>query len=304
MTPLFLSFSVRLAAGRSCWQSFRVLFLAVLLGICAPFPLKAREPECTGPVIRERISAPAPTPGESPVIWDTGSGSPKALRLSLQDAIYLALKRNQRIQVSSYNPRTALQDLKAAKAVYDPGVFSSATAGRVKKPTASLLDTGTLRESALLERKWFLRAGAKKFFPTGASLAIYQELDRLDSNSLYVIPDPQSTSRLVVEGSQPLLKGFGDRTNRALIQVARLNVAIITEEFRQTVMEVVAEVSKLYWQLVLEAEWEQISRINLERAEEIYRRERCGGKPGWPPDWPPWNCAGPNCSAPGRGKNP
>jgi outer membrane protein len=194
-------------------------------------------------------------------------------QLSLFEAIGQSLKNNQKIQVSSYNPQKASQDLKNAEAVYDPSFFSSGNVGRVKRPTNSLLDTGSIKEDVLLEDKWFVRVGAKKSLPSGATISIHQEIDRLNSNSLYVIPDPQSTSRFIFEVSQPLLKGFWDQTNRAVIRVAKLNVDITNEEFRQTVMDVVADVCRVYWQLVMEREFEHIAQRTLDMAEELYRRE-------------------------------
>jgi outer membrane protein len=215
----------------------------------------------------------APPPVETPPTRTKPERPGAPARLSLFDAIDQALRSNQKIQVNSYNPQKASQDLKAAQAVYDSSVFSSGNLGRVNRPTNSLLDTGTLREDVLLENRWYLRTGAKKFLPSGATVSVYQEVDRLKSNSLYVVPDPQATSRLVVEATQPLLKGFWDRNNRTLIKVAKLTVDITNEEFRQTVMDVVAEVGKGYWQLVLEREFEHIASLTVDMAEELYRRE-------------------------------
>ena len=220
-------------------------------------------------------------PGLAPTLSQTKTPPPLAepprpespARLTLFDAIGEALRKNQKIQVSSYNPRQAAQDLKGAEAVYDSSIFSSGNIGRVKRPTNSLLDTGTLKEDLLIEKRRFLQAGAKKLLPSGATVSVYQEMDNLDSNSLYVIPNPQGTSRLVMELSQPLLKGFWDTSNRAIITIAKLNVDMSNEEFRQTVMDVLTEVVKTYWQLVMEREFEFIARQDVEMAEEVYRRE-------------------------------
>jgi outer membrane protein len=214
-----------------------------------------------------------PPPAGSPAPL-TRPARPEALaKLSLFEAIGQALRSNQKIQVSSYDPQKASQDLKAAQSVYDPSVFSSGNRGNVNRPINSLLDTGTIRRDVLLENRWFFTAGAKKFLPSGATVSLYQEMDHLNSNSEFVVPDPQSTSRLVLEVSQPLLKGFWDRNNRAIISIARLSVDISNDEFRQTVMDVVAEVGKVYWQLVMERQFEFIAQATLEMAEELHRRE-------------------------------
>ena len=205
--------------------------------------------------VKETAPAPPPSPAETPKPA-IGPRRPEApARLTLLEAIAEALRKNQKIQVSSFNPRQAAQDLRGAEAVYDSALFSSGNLGRVKRPTNSLLDTGTLKEDVLLENRRFIQTGAKKFLPSGATVSVYQEVDHLNSNSLYVVPDPQATSRLVMEVSQPLLKGFWDKSNRAAITIAKLNVDISNDEFRQTAMDVVTEAAKAYWQLVQEREF-------------------------------------------------
>jgi outer membrane protein len=220
-------------------------------------------------------SPPIPTPKTAAKRPPAKLNRPEApARLTLLEAVGHALRNNEKILVSSYNPPKAVQDLKGAEAVYDSSIFSSGNIGHTKRPTASLLDTGTILESKLIEDRWFFRGGTKKFLPSGATVSLYQELDRLNSNSILVVPDPQSTSRMVVEVSQPLLKGFWDRTNRAAIAIAKLNVDISNEEFRQTAMDVVTEVAKAYWQLLQEREFEHIAGQTLEMALEVHRREQ------------------------------
>lgn len=224
--------------------------------------------------VRETAPAPPPSPAEPPKLAGELRRPEAPARLTLLEAIAEALRKNQKIQVSSFIPRQAAQDLRGAEAVHDPAIFSSGNLGRVNRPTNTLLDTGTLKENKLLESRRFLQAGAKKLLPSGATVSVYQELDRLASNSLFIVPDPQSTSRLVMEVSQPLAKGFWDKSNRAVITIAKLTVDISNDEFRQTVMDVVAEAAKAYWQLVQEREFELIAKQTLIMAEEVYRREK------------------------------
>jgi outer membrane protein TolC len=225
------------------------------------------EPPPAPPPSKSDTKAEAPAPPARPE-------RPEApARLTLLEAIGQALRRNQKIQVSAYNPRKAVQDLKGAESVYDSAIFSSGNKARVKRPTQSLLDTGSTAETKLIEDRYFVRTGAKKFLPSGATVSVYQELDHLTSNSLFTVPDPQATSRAIIEVSQPILRGWWDKTNRAAISIAKLNIDISNEEFRQVVMDVVADVAKAYWQLALEREFELIAARTLGMAEEVRRRE-------------------------------
>lgn len=222
-------------------------------------------PEAGRAIAAPRLEKP-PSPPAPP--------SPEAYALSLYEAVALALKRNKKIQVASFRPPQAVEDLKAARSVYDPVVFSGGNLQRVKRPIQSVLDTGSILEDKLIEDRWYLQVGVKKAFLTGGTVAIAQENDRLDSNSLLVVPNPQVPGRMVVEVNQPLLKGVFDKPNRAAIKIAKLNVGISQEEFRQVAMDVVAEVIRAYWQLFLERQVVDINRKNLNWAEEVYRREK------------------------------
>ncbi len=195
-------------------------------------------------------------------------------RLSLSAAIGQTLKNNQKILVNSYNPLKAEQDVNAANGVYDYTAFSTANLGNTKRPVQSVLDTGSQYLDVLRESKWSNRTGVKKLTPTGATISAYQELNRLASDSTLVLPNPQTASNMVIEASQPLLQGFWNKTNRAVISIAKFNVDISNEEFRQTVMDVVVDVVKNYWQLVMEREYEIIARQVLEMAEELLQREK------------------------------
>jgi outer membrane protein TolC len=259
-----------------------VKFLSVLAWVsifsCGWGPKEIHAPATTF-VFPDEQEVREPRPSSVPYREDTGkaqeqpSRSDGPARLTLLGAITEALKQNQKIQVSSYNPQQAAQDLRGAEAVYDSSIFASANRSRDKRPINSLLDTGSLAENLLIEKKGLLEAGAKKLLPTGGTVSVYQETDSLNSNSLLVVPNPQGTSRLVMELSQPLLKGFWDQTNRATISIARLTVDITNEDFLQTAMDVTAEVVKTYWQLVMEREFEFIARQTVEMAEEVFRRE-------------------------------
>jgi outer membrane protein TolC len=69
------------------------------------------------------------------------------------------------------------------------------------------------------------------------------------------------------------LKGLGAVVNRAAIRVANLNADVSYEQFRRKVIEVVADVTALYWQMVYEGELVRIDRESLDLAQEVLRRE-------------------------------
>jgi len=193
--------------------------------------------------------------------------------LSLSEVLRYALERNRNIEIAAYQPLQAEQDLRRYRSVYDPVAFAAGSTSQVDRPVQSQLDTGSILDDALTEDRWLVRAGVKSLVPSGATVSLYQEIDYLDSSSSLIFPNPQGTSRVTAQLNQPLLKGIGDWENRTAIKVARLNVNISNEDFRQTVMDVVANAALTYWQLAQDQQVIDIARRYLDKTKDIYQRE-------------------------------
>ena len=216
---------------------------------------------------------------------DAGSPAPAAasaeakpaaeapVNLTLLEALHYALRGNHEIQIAAYEPLRAGADVSIAQAVFDPTVFFTNNFGRTDRPIQSLLDTGEVREGALVEDTWDFQGGARQPFLTGGTFSLFQNLSYLDTNSTLTFPNPQYRAGLTAELKQPLLKGLGAVVNRAAIRVANLNADVSYEQFRRKVIEVVADVTALYWQMVYEGELVRIDRESLDLAQEVLRRE-------------------------------
>ena len=216
---------------------------------------------------RARDEAPPPVPGPP--------GPPKRgeVRLTLFDAVRIALENNQEVQIAGYDPLLAEADLVTARAAYDPNLVLSNTFGRSKRPIASQLDTGAILDATLTEDTWAFSGGITQRVPTGASVSLTHEMNYLDTNSRLIVPNPQYTSRLSAEVSQPLLKGFGDPVAQAAIRIATLTTGVTVEDFRQMVMQAVARVTAAYWQVAFDLETLRVHRESHAMAREVHRRE-------------------------------
>lgn len=197
------------------------------------------------------------------------------VRLTLLDAIRYALANNHDIQIAGYGPPLMEEDVIRAQAVFDPAVFLSNNFNRAKRPIQTTIDTGRVADASLIENRWSSQYGIRKRMLSGGTVALYQEMDYLRSNSRLTTPNPQYTGRLATELSQPLLKGFGDPVNRGAIRVANLSADVSFQEFRLKVMGAIGEVVTTYWQLTFDLESVRVGRQTLEMAREL----PCGGRP-------------------------
>lgn len=254
-------FLVALAAG--CSRSWNQQEHAAVVEMLERMNAASKPPP---PQAGAAPAAPAATGRPAPVAGD--------VRLTLTEAIRLALAHNPDIQIAGYLPTAAEADLVTARAVYDPAVFLSNTLGRNDRPIQSTLDTGQATRGSLIEDTWAFRGGLKQHTATGGNAAIYQELNYLDSNSVFVLPNPQYTSRLNFEWQQPLLKGLGDTDNQAAIKIANLAAGVTLQDFRLKVIEIASRVAAAYWQLAFEREASRIARDNRDMAREVLRREK------------------------------
>ena len=196
-----------------------------------------------------------------------------SLRLSLQDAVRYTIQNNKDIQYYSYNPPQAIEALAIANSVYDPSFFESFVYNSAERPIENILDIGSV-EGVLIEDRSNLQIGVKKPLATGGMFSLFLDTNYLDSTSDAVIPNPQHVAKFTAQIRQSLLKEFGDKSNKATIEIASINIDRSKEEFRTEVTSVLQNVAKTYWQLLYDLRYEEIRRDSLAMAEEVYRWEK------------------------------
>lgn len=198
---------------------------------------------------------------------EMGAQPPEEIRLSLGDALYYSLKGNQDIQISSFIPLQAHEDLNDARSVYAPSFFMAGFNER-------LLDLESLDvANPTIDDNTDYKAGIKMLLPTGGNLSMFWETRRLDKTNDPFNFQSRYANRPTLELKQPLLKNFGSRAEKAAIRIQNNNVNISEAQFQQKVQDVVAQVSRIYWELYKQRGIMDINQKTLVLAEEIHRRE-------------------------------
>lgn len=195
------------------------------------------------------------------------------LFLTLGQTLRLAIEGNKEIQVSAFSPAIAEEELNAILAIYSPSLFEENSTLQVKRPIQSILDNGSAEDATLIEHKWNLRAGIKKPLATGGTFSFYTDVDHLNSSSELIIPNPQYAARLTIELRQALLREFGDKSNRAAIDIANRKLAISNAQCRKILARVLNEVGSAYWKLVYYQKQFALRRTGLTDAENVYQNE-------------------------------
>jgi len=180
---------------------------------------------------------------------------PAAVRLTLMDAIQYGLEGNQDIKVVSFTPQATREELSGTESVFDTEVFADSSFRRDPNLQSSVTNIVT-EDSGVVE------TGIRKPLGTGGSITAslegrYGNLNNADFDRVF-----RYTFAPTLEFRQPLLKNVGAREQYSAIKIAKYQVNISEEEFRQEVLEIVARVARGYWQLFLLGELVKIDEQN------------------------------------------
>ncbi len=192
------------------------------------------------------------------------------LRISLQDAIDLALQDNLDISIQRYAPWIAEANILRTKGGGASRGSLSAT-GNIPQLSFDPLFTSTLSLdqraipvnnpfiagtgvggaiSALDTHTTTANFALTQGFHTGTSYAITFNNARSSTNSPANLFNPSLTSTGALVISQQLLNGFGLLPNERNIRIAKLNKNVADQTFAQQVITSITAVENAYWELV------------------------------------------------------
>ncbi|MEP4680156.1 MAG: TolC family protein, partial [Rhodopirellula bahusiensis] len=110
-------------------------------------------------------------------------------------------------------PQISMTDIVIADAQFDPLTFLDANYTDTNDPVGSELTTGDQSER-FRDNLFASSAGVRKKLTGGGNLEVVQRGGYQNNNSTFLIPNPQGTSRLELNFSQPLLRDHGKAVNR------------------------------------------------------------------------------------------
>ena len=192
----------------------------------------------------------------------------RRLQVSVEDAVFLALNNNRALAVELYRPLTAGTFVDQERAVFDPALFTEATAGRERIPRDG--------EFAITEEETY-RLGIDQQFSTGTAVKLALE-GRSNSFAGSAGPDQQAVAQLTL--TQALLRGGSRAANLGQIRQAELAVLSSLYELRGFTEALVAEVERSYWNLVLAERrieiFDESLRVSEAQLDDVRRRVAVG----------------------------
>src|SRR5207253_9622016 len=203
-----------------------------------------------------RANSNQPLPPLSRVGVDMNEQQP----LTLREALALALANNKDIEVARDNVKIAEYDLLSAHGAYDPRLSAQSYYERIKTPATSFLSGAAKVETSDITGTARLEGLAPKF---GGSYRLDFSSIRQTSNSQFSVLNPQYPTALTLSFTQPLMRGLRFDLPRRQIEVAKKNLSLTDAQFRQRAIEVITNVQRSYWDLVVALRNLHIQRDSL-----------------------------------------
>ena len=184
------------------------------------------------------------------------------LKITVQDAILIALENNRSLLVERINPSIQKTFEDQELAVFDPIVEVEVSTQR--NDIKSLNQSGSYTENSVND----VVQGSislNKYFPTGTLVEAEAVTKKTDS-SLY--NEPYSSTRLGLSVTQSLLRGFGTDVNLAQLRQSQLETDITQYELRGFSESLLAQVETTYWDYALSQRQMEIVEESLKLARQ------------------------------------
>jgi outer membrane protein len=130
---------------------------------------------------------------------------------------------------------------------FDPFLTTNVNFGHTTSPQSNTVTSGT---PALVTVNKTANFSYSQAFPTGGSVALAYNNVVQDQNSFRSTVNPFTNSSLDLTITQPLLQGFGLALNNRIIRIAKNNLRAADYVFDQQLINSVANIVQLYWNLV------------------------------------------------------
>ena len=194
-------------------------------------------------------------------------------RLTIDEAVKLALEHNLGIQIARYNPQAQDLAVALAKAAWVPSFNNTFQKNSQASPNNNFLAgslTGKTSNAAFTNS-----AGVSQQLPWGGgNYSASWDGSRSTTNSTFTNFSPQLRSGLSLSVQQPLMRNYSIDSMRQQVAVSIKNREISDVDLRQTVATTMRTVRNAYWNLAYATASLAVQRQSLELAQESLRNTR------------------------------
>jgi outer membrane protein TolC len=183
--------------------------------------------------------------------------APAVRRLSVDDAVRLAVEQNLGIRIERINPQIQDVALAETRGAWAPTLSSNVA--RTSRDTA-VTNVFAGGQNTVTTSVFSTNFGVAQRLPTGGEYSVAWDSSRQTSTNFFNTFDPQLLSNLTLDVTQPLLRNLridNVRQQLALNQKARESADV---NLQATITQTVRNVKNAYWDLTF-----QINNLNAQR---------------------------------------
>ena len=205
----------------------------------------------------------------------------RALELTLEDAIQLALQNSLAIERERFGPLIALTDTDRAKVEFDPKVGAEVNVSQTQNLQMNQ------QFAPVLEDRSTLSAYLRHRIVTGGNYEVRILTSRSKQSSddfgfFAPLYNPRYENRLELTFTHPLLQNFGIAVNKAPIRQAEIREQIAEQNVVQAILDTVFTVHRGYWELVFRIQDLAAKRESQKLGGRLSGGEHRAGRIGHP----------------------
>ena len=203
----------------------------------------------------------------APAVAQNSPVGSEPLRLTVDDAVRLALDHNVDLAADRLDPQIGDTRVAAAAAAFKPAISSNVQRNnQLQAPSSFLVPTPTRSDVVTTT------FGVNQRLPWfGTSYSVAWDASHTESNSFLTSYNPLLRSGLSLNVSQPLLRDFRVDNARLQLTQSQRNRDVAGARFQESVVHTTAGVKSAYWNLVSALANVEARRTAVELAEELAR---------------------------------
>ncbi|MEM9940776.1 MAG: TolC family protein [Planctomycetota bacterium] len=184
-------------------------------------------------------------------VQDAHRNESASLDVSLDSILFLALKASKQIQIASAEPIIQETRIDEADSRFDWVRYLNSAWDDTSDPIGNSLQAGG-NVSRLNEHNLSGAIGTRRLTRTGGNFDVGQQVGFRNSNSTFITPNNQATSRFTISYTHPLRRGRGYEYNNSLVLLATTDAEIAFDQFTAQLQNHLLEIINAYWRLYLD----------------------------------------------------
>ncbi|MEM9420438.1 MAG: TolC family protein [Planctomycetota bacterium] len=199
-----------------------------------------------------------------------GQDDLKVVRVSLDEAIAMAVAGNLDLEVARLTPKIAEQQVIQAEAAFDSVFFADLDWQKLDTPQPDGVTPGLSND--IQQETISLTTGVRKLLTTGGTVQVETTIGNQERTPSFFNVNDFYDADVIASLNQPLLRNFGSDVTTSQIVLAQNAEEDADEQLRQAMNELVNNVEAAYWNLDLARRQVLIQQRLLDRT--IAERDR------------------------------